>query len=360
MNFLALVLALFFICVAALAALAVVFFMNQRRANARHRNDLRKVRADHAKDLQRQEEKGAVALSNANAKNQRERVRLRRAVKRDLARDAKWAQVFRHVNRLENEAKHQRKLDERDRYLNECIRADAAEKIHTLASASNSVESESRVVVFLEPRKHHLLEACMKNARDHLGSGGWRMQVFHGSSNRSFVQNIAKRLEIDVELVDIGEENLDLRKFNKLVTSEWFWQKVSGDIALLMHTDAWICGSCEDLDEFLKYDYVGAPWDVPGKGGATVGNSGLALCRKSAVLEAIRRYPFEEYVEEHGNDFSDVYFSLAIANKPIFDVAKRFSVENVFYDKPFGVHKPVQFLDALQPHCPGIEILKTY
>jgi hypothetical protein len=79
------------------------------------------------------------------------------------------------------------------------------------------------------------------------------------------------------------------------------------------------------------YDYVGAPWN-----NNHVGNGGLSLRKKNKMLEIIDS---KGYICMHEDD----YFSYGIDPKinyhvPSYEIAKLFSVETVFYDKPFGIH----------------------
>jgi len=91
----------------------------------------------------------------------------------------------------------------------------------------------------------------------------------------------------------------------------------------------------DKLNDFLSYDYVGAPWTS-----GHVGNGGLSLRKKSKMLMIIAAVnPF------HVNE--DVYFSMQKVvplHKPHFQEAQRFGVETVFYPSPFGIHSPWKHL----------------
>jgi hypothetical protein len=89
----------------------------------------------------------------------------------------------------------------------------------------------------------------------------------------------------------------------------------------------------------LQYDYVGAPWVSDNK----VGNGGLSLRKKSKMIEIIKS---KGYV--HLNE--DIYFSSDVDNKiqynvPDYTIAKLFSVETLFYDRPFGIHNCWRYLN---------------
>ena len=104
----------------------------------------------------------------------------------------------------------------------------------------------------------------------------------------------------------------------------------------------------------MKYDYVGAPWPktmgILGK--MEVGNGGLSLRKKSKMVELLQ---YKDKGLESGiygkYSAEDQFFcgyNVPEVNvyKPTFQKAKEFSVEGVFYDAPFGIHKPWNSLNS--------------
>ena len=96
----------------------------------------------------------------------------------------------------------------------------------------------------------------------------------------------------------------------------------------------------DTVDDFLQYDYVGAPWAQPDLrwfGCLEVGNGGLSLRRVDAMLEIVTRFP-----SRGGNE--DGYFSLMCLKHgykvPSISEAQKFAVETIFYEDPCGLHKP--------------------
>ena len=90
------------------------------------------------------------------------------------------------------------------------------------------------------------------------------------------------------------------------------------------------------INNFLHYDYVGAPWDHHPLNGQTVGNGGLSLRKKSKMLEIMDKEGINNLPE-------DVYFSCTNKVplfKPSTEEAKLFSVEELFNNTTFGCHKP--------------------
>jgi len=91
----------------------------------------------------------------------------------------------------------------------------------------------------------------------------------------------------------------------------------------------------EVVNEFLNYDYVGAPnkdW---------VGNGGLSLRKKSKILDILKKS------KRNSNQNEDVFFTEKEHNLNIPDIttANKFSNEGIYSDESFGVHKPWWYLN---------------
>lgn len=191
-------------------------------------------------------------------------------------------------------------------------------------------KTTDKIMVIIEPRRHHLLEAVLRNFAFYLAPKGWGLMIFHGTDNEEYLKNIIKYWDY-VHLVNMGVANLSIRDYNMMLTSVEFWERIPSEHILIFQTDTFIRNN--NIDEFIGYDYVGAPWEWLNR----CGNGGLSLRRKSAMISAIKRVQYNGVNE-------DVYFSLDCGlNIPSFEVGKRFSVESVLYDNPFGFHKPWPF-----------------
>mgnify|MGYP007089526558 CR=1 FL=1 len=96
-------------------------------------------------------------------------------------------------------------------------------------------------------------------------------------------------------------------------------------------------------DDFLKFDYIGAPWNerLPWIAECglklAVGNGGFSLRTKQTMLNAITKFPRDS------KDFEDVYFSRCIYDNslgllPSFYEAATFSSEAIPHHASFGGH----------------------
>jgi uncharacterized protein DUF5672 len=70
------------------------------------------------------------------------------------------------------------------------------------------------------------------------------------------------------------------------------WEYIETDYLLVVQYDGFILNGAAWSDEFLKYDYIGAPWH-----GGLVGNGGFAL-RSRRLMEACSRLPGESHPED--------------------------------------------------------------
>jgi hypothetical protein len=148
-----------------------------------------------------------------------------------------------------------------------------------------------------------------------------------------------------------------------LLTNITFWRLVMGEKVLFFQLDSAFCSnSPHKLHDFLKYDYIGAPWhrrfNIPAK----VGNGGFSLRSRSKSLELLSSRSFDHLYHE------DVWFSRFLpsinANIAPVAVAMTFSVETIFYATPMAVHKPI-YLDseekkALCKNCPELRMIPPF
>jgi hypothetical protein len=186
--------------------------------------------------------------------------------------------------------------------------------------------------VIVEPRKHPALSFVLHNFAVNL-SNDWKILIFHGKDNKEFVYDIIGKMEDPsrfLKPIQLDVTNLSLEQYNTMLMSSAFYKCIPTETLLLFQTDSMILEPTK-LEEFLSYDYVGAPW----KSGH-VGNGGLSLRKKTkmiTVITTVNQFQSNE----------DVYFStqkIVALNKPAFEDAQRFSVETVFYPSPFGIHAP--------------------
>jgi hypothetical protein len=106
---------------------------------------------------------------------------------------------------------------------------------------------------------------------------------------------------------------------------------------LIFQPDSIFCASApKTINDFLEYDWIGAPWSKTAQYG---GNGGLSLRRVSKIVNVL-----EKESRRHGDGaLEDLWLSQRLARLPgakmaIANISKTFSVESVWDDAPLGYH----------------------
>ena len=200
----------------------------------------------------------------------------------------------------------------------------------------------------IEPRQHKALKFVICNFLCNL-SDEWGMIIFHGNNNYEYVKNIVSSLEENqknriINIINLNVDDLNSRAYSELFMSKDFYNYIPTNTFLVFQTDSIILKENKDnINLFLDYDYVGAPWIYNN----FVGNGGLSIRKKNKMLEIIDSKGYQQNINE------DYYFSTNIDKKIVYNVsdhitARSFSVETVFYETPFGVHNFWKYLNKEQ------------
>ncbi len=148
---------------------------------------------------------------------------------------------------------------------------------------------------------------------------------------------------------------------NKIGWSRFLWNEVGPHVhtshMLSIQWDSWIINPEVWTDEFLEYDYIGAPWWY--KDGLNVGNGGFSL-RSTALQRYLRkhrdRYPCINHIDDdqlcrkYRPALMDVGFKWAPE-----ELAFRFAFECVgapdLRVRPFGFHAMFNWPKVLAPEA---------
>jgi hypothetical protein len=204
----------------------------------------------------------------------------------------------------------------------------------------------SYTAIIVEPRQHRALHFVLFNFLSNL-SDEWNIVVCHGTENIRYLNDIVSTLHMykhRITLVNLHVSNLTLDEYNRLLTSKAFYDYIPTEMFLIFQTDTMIFSRFKhQINNFLSYDYVGAPWEFPlgvdrkivGNNTGRIGNGGLSLRRKSKMLQIIETIPYK-------GDPEDLYFTSTndILHMPTVEEAKTFSIEMMFHPATFGCHRP--------------------
>lgn len=191
--------------------------------------------------------------------------------------------------------------------------------------------------VIVEPRIHNALPFVLQNFHENLSSD-WSILVFHGKDNSTFVNDFIKSSKMDrINTIELDIKNLTIEEYSNLLKKKEFYNSIKTETFLIFQIDTMIIPENKNnINEFLEYDYVGAPWKDE-----CIGNGGLSLRKKSKMLEIIEKCHPDFYKNE--DEFFTKQFVVPL-HKPSFEKSKKFAVETIFYEAPFGVHKFYNYL----------------
>ena len=231
------------------------------------------------------------------------------------------------------------------------------ELLRLLHVDANSIDDIDMVGVIVEPREHHNLIPVLKNFQEVFPTK--TVFVFHGTNNEEMILRAMTDGTIQSEkivMMPLNLPQLTIRQYNYLLTHAQFYEKLPGDFLLIFQTDSILfTNSKVNIQDFMHYDYVGAPWNVLNRIKRNMdsalqfnsisrhnesGNGGLSLRRRNTMLETVKKLPYLSipHIPE------DVYFSNALhemgASIPTDEEAAKLFFERVETGElPLGAHK---------------------
>ena len=243
--------------------------------------------------------------------------------------------------------------------------------------------------IIIEPRKHKAVSFVLKNILENLDDT-WNVIIHHGTLNEDYVKGILERdlsnYRNRISLENLGVDDLPRKELNRLLLDHKFLEKIPTEKFIFFQTDSMINPNNKHLlEKFMNYDYVGAPFtsvpldecikflnlnipkvDLTKEG--FVGNGGFSFRKKSKMLEVLKDLDSEiiNTIVNEGKYGEDLIFSLGTnnvkVNKPTFEMAKEFSMEQAYVPKVFALHAPWKNLNEnelnmLKNDCPGLDTL---
>jgi hypothetical protein len=237
---------------------------------------------------------------------------------------------------------------------NECIKklADSVRDKEVIPSKAD------KAAVIVEPRDTPVLYDLLVWMKYILLPHGWEIIVYSG------LKNTQKLKEIEgITVKNLGKQNLTINEYNDMCLSYDFWNEMPFENILIFQIDSVLLDG--DLTEFLKYDYVGSPWNKDNvhlqhqftqltflnknsigmsskkQTKHITGNGGLSLRRKSGMIRALNVRPWK-FINE------DQFFSMKRAGTLQIappEIATNFSTESIYNPTTLGYHKPWYYLN---------------
>lgn len=137
---------------------------------------------------------------------------------------------------------------------------------------------------------------------------------------------------------------------------------IKNDFVISIHDDGFILNPDNWTDEFLKYDYIGAPWPaLPWCEKNRVGNGGFVLYSKKFLnycLSIPKTTKHNDVVIT--NEYYDFFLNNGCKYAPL-EIACKFSLENEIPECKFDLTKTFGFHGKLhEQSIRSIELLKKY
>ena len=206
--------------------------------------------------------------------------------------------------------------------------------------------------VLIEYRCFPHLEFLIRNTINKLGYK-WSHTIVCGTINYDYMIDICNKISPQIKIIKTEFENLDQNTYSKMLSSRYFWDFFVGEKILIYQEDSIIFKN--NIDDFLHWDYIGAPWPEnqdDNKGG--VGNGGISLRSKCVMKKIIETISIENTIYNSstinyasGNKLTifpeDVYFTKNMEDLNIGLLADRntasmFSSETILNTNSFSGH----------------------
>ncbi|KAH8894857.1 hypothetical protein GQ53DRAFT_642384 [Thozetella sp. PMI_491] len=176
--------------------------------------------------------------------------------------------------------------------------------------------NESKVALLIENRPFPLLAPLMLHFIS-VVPPDWRFR-FMGSvesvqhiNTSVAIQEQVRAGKLDLTYIPSNMTTGSQEEISRFLTNLWLYETVlqPAEWLLIFQTDSILCAnSRQTLNEYLDYDWVGAPWNPTGRYG---GNGGLSLRKVSTIIDVLRN---QERV--HGSEPEDVWLTDRLGTRP--------------------------------------------
>ncbi len=214
--------------------------------------------------------------------------------------------------------------------------------------------NKSNEAVLIEYRPLEHTEILLRNCISKLGDN-WSYTIICGEEAFEFYTKLCNNIHKNIKVINTGHQNMDQNAYNNFLLTKDFWNLLTGEKILIYQEDTFIFK--DNINDFMEWDYIGAPFKIDCVEGNNVGNGGLSLRSKSKMievldqipLESINKHEFKHFVQKYifnkklDNIPEDIYYStylqkLNIGKVPDVEIAKQFSSETIYNPDSFGMH----------------------
>lgn len=184
------------------------------------------------------------------------------------------------------------------------------------ASQQRTPFNESKVALLVENRASPVLAPLMLHFMA-VVPPDWRFR-FMGSLesvehiNKSVaIQEMVKSGKLDLTYIPSNMSTGSSEEISRFLTSLWLYEHVlqPAEWLLVFQTDSVLCANSQrNLNDYLDYDWIGAPWNPTGRFG---GNGGLSIRRVSAIIDVLR-----SQIRADNSEPEDVWLAERLGHRP--------------------------------------------
>lgn len=145
----------------------------------------------------------------------------------------------------------------------------------------------------------------------------WRFRFMGSNSSVAHLnESYAIRSQVEIGKLDLTYIPANMstdgsEQISRFLTNLWLYETIlqPAEWLLVFQTDSILCAnSQQSLNNWLEYDWVGAPWNTNGRFG---GNGGLSLRRVSSIVEILKNQN-----RRHDSEPEDVWLSERLGHRP--------------------------------------------
>ncbi|KAF7864162.1 uncharacterized protein EAF02_010130 [Botrytis sinoallii] len=176
--------------------------------------------------------------------------------------------------------------------------------------------NQSKVALLIENRINPILSPLVLHFMS-VVPPDWRFR-FMGSLESVALMNTSRAIrqhvksgKLDLTYIPANMSTGSQEEISRFLTNLWLYETVlqPAEWLLVFQTDSMLCAnSRQSLNNWLDYDWVGAPWNPNGKFG---GNGGLSLRRVSAIVDVLRNQ-----VRIDDSEAEDVWLTDRLGHRP--------------------------------------------
>ena len=211
-----------------------------------------------------------------------------------------------------------------------------------------------KCTVIVESRALPHLEFVLRKHYYHLDDS-WSALFVCTKDNEMFVRDLIEKLDCNVQVLVWSQDIKTQGDYNSLLLNIKFWENIKAKKVLFFQEDGFLLK--DGIEQFMQYDYVGAPWPYFWmQSNSGIGNGGFSLRNVSLIKTILKLFSVKEETEvfskgtqkKEGSIIDgilaeDVYFSRCLEkiseiNLPTRDVALNFSCETSCYSGSIGFH----------------------